>query len=86
MSGDDFADRDPGAHVPSDADDGAAHAAGDASQSTSAGAEPVDDPTAASGVPDVDAPVCDLCGARMIERHCRIVCPQCGYTRDCSDP
>ena len=86
MSGDDFADRDPGAPVPSDADDGAAHAAGDASQSTAASAGPVDDRTSAISVPEVDAPACDLCGARMIERHCRIVCPQCGYTRDCSDP
>ncbi|MGH7151998.1 MAG: hypothetical protein ACREIU_14935, partial [Planctomycetota bacterium] len=29
---------------------------------------------------------CDLCGARMIERHCKIVCPKCGFVRDCSDP
>jgi hypothetical protein len=30
--------------------------------------------------------VCDLCGAVMFERHCRILCPACGYQRDCSDP
>lgn len=30
--------------------------------------------------------VCDLCGGAMYERHCRIVCPHCGYQRDCSDP
>jgi hypothetical protein len=29
---------------------------------------------------------CDLCGAPMIEWHCRIICTFCGYQRDCSDP
>jgi hypothetical protein len=29
---------------------------------------------------------CDLCGAPMMEVHCKYVCVQCGYTRDCSDP
>ena len=33
-----------------------------------------------------NAPVCDLCGAVMLERHCKMVCTQCGYMRDCSDP
>lgn len=35
---------------------------------------------------DDDAPPCDLCGHPMIERHCKLVCFQCGYQRDCSDP
>lgn len=30
--------------------------------------------------------VCDICGAAMLERHCKILCPVCGYQRDCSDP
>lgn len=30
--------------------------------------------------------VCNVCGERMREIHCKIVCPRCGYTRDCSDP
>jgi glycine/D-amino acid oxidase-like deaminating enzyme len=34
----------------------------------------------------VDDPRCDLCGAPMREFHCRIICPACGYQRDCSDP
>lgn len=34
----------------------------------------------------VDDPHCDLCGAPMRELHCRIICPVCGYQRDCSDP
>jgi len=29
---------------------------------------------------------CEVCGAAMVERHCKIVCPRCGYQRDCSDP
>lgn len=29
---------------------------------------------------------CDLCGAVMIESHCKLICPACGYQRDCSDP
>ena len=33
-----------------------------------------------------DQLTCDICGARMIERQCKILCPNCGYTRDCSDP
>lgn len=37
--------------------------------------------------PDASEPVhCDLCGAQMIERHCKLLCPACGYQRDCSDP
>jgi hypothetical protein len=49
------------------------------------------------GRPPADEPVeqaretepehrCDLCGAPMLEWHCRIVCTFCGYQRDCSDP
>jgi glycine/D-amino acid oxidase-like deaminating enzyme len=37
-------------------------------------------------VVDVSNPRCDLCGAAMNEWHCRIICPSCGYQRDCSDP
>lgn len=32
------------------------------------------------------AHVCDLCGAAMYDHNCKIVCPNCGYKRDCSDP
>ena len=31
-------------------------------------------------------PKCDLCGSLMVEWHCRMLCPACGYQRDCSDP
>ncbi len=29
---------------------------------------------------------CEICGAEMVARKCKIRCPNCGYTRDCSDP
>ncbi len=29
---------------------------------------------------------CEICGHRMYERNCKITCPNCGFTRDCSDP
>jgi len=29
---------------------------------------------------------CEICGASMIEQKCKIRCPNCGFTRDCSDP
>jgi len=30
--------------------------------------------------------VCEICGSPMIQRHCKILCLNCGYQRDCSDP
>ena len=30
--------------------------------------------------------VCELCGVEMFGLHCKLVCPNCGYRRDCSDP
>ena len=29
---------------------------------------------------------CEICGAQMVQRQCKIRCPNCGFTRDCSDP
>jgi len=29
---------------------------------------------------------CELCGAKIFSLHCKLVCPNCGYRRDCSDP
>ncbi|UBF22623.1 Zn finger [Halorubrum tailed virus 25] len=29
---------------------------------------------------------CPKCGGEPYKRHCKIVCPQCGVLRDCSDP
>lgn len=36
------------------------------------------------GVPP--AHVCERCGEPMEERKCKILCTNCGYYRDCSDP
>jgi hypothetical protein len=38
--------------------------------------------------PELAAPSfrCDLCGAPMLDRHCKLLCLSCGYQRDCSDP
>jgi len=30
--------------------------------------------------------ICERCGERMEERKCKILCPNCGAYRDCSDP
>ena len=37
---------------------------------------------------DPDSPVhCEVCGAEMFyTASCKLKCPRCGYTRDCSDP
>ncbi len=29
---------------------------------------------------------CELCGSEMFGLHCKLICPKCGYRRDCSDP
>lgn len=33
-----------------------------------------------------DEPQCERCGGLMLNRHCKLVCTNCGYQRDCSDP
>jgi len=33
-----------------------------------------------------DVQECEACGTVMYGLHCKIVCPNCGYKRDCSDP
>lgn len=30
--------------------------------------------------------LCERCGTIMYDHNCKIVCPNCGYKRDCSDP
>lgn len=29
---------------------------------------------------------CDICGGAVEEVHCKILCLNCGYQRDCTDP
>jgi len=48
-------------------------------------------PEPAAGAPGrrfaPDESRCELCGFTLfVERHCKVICPNCGYTRDCSDP
>lgn len=36
--------------------------------------------------PETYSGECEVCGCGMYELHCKIICPNCGYRRDCSDP
>ena len=46
--------------------------------------QPAPAPLVRREIPSVH--VCELCGTTMYDHHCKIVCPNCGYKRDCSDP
>lgn len=61
---------------------------GDARRVTGAPrAAPVGAPEAGPvGGPEAPAIICERCGAEMYDRHCKVLCPNCGYQRDCSDP
>lgn len=41
--------------------------------------------TLGPAVRDPDA-VCWCCAGATVKRHCKIVCTNCGFMRDCSDP
>ena len=46
-------------------------------------------PAPAPGAPPVDGrdvSTCVVCGGTAIAKKCKIICQNCGYTRDCSDP
>lgn len=45
-----------------------------------------DEPDEAARGSDARPASCELCGGPVLERHCRIVCLNCGFQRDCSDP
>ena len=47
--------------------------------------DPRDPPPATPATPGA-LHVCERCGERMDERQCKIICPNCGMMRDCSDP
>lgn len=53
-----------------------------------AAAQPAEPPAATPfkrrEIPSVHT--CELCGTVMYDHNCKIVCPNCGYKRDCSDP
>jgi hypothetical protein len=42
--------------------------------------ETIPDSTVEDGGP------CLICGGRTETRKCKIICTNCGYLRDCSDP
>ena len=48
--------------------------------------QPVEEARKDTLLQSILAPTCDLCGSAMLEWHCRIMCPMCGYQRDCTDP
>lgn len=29
---------------------------------------------------------CDICDTVMVDWNCELICPNCGFRRDCSDP
>jgi len=37
-------------------------------------------------ISEAAGPACDLCGAAMIDFNCELICLNCGFRRDCSDP
>lgn len=39
-------------------------------------------------VPTTREPVvaCDICGCEMTNFNCELICTNCGFRRDCSDP
>ena len=43
-------------------------------------------PGRATEVLEPSGEACEVCGAQMYGLHCKLVCPNCGYRRDCSDP
>ena len=36
--------------------------------------------------PEPSGEDCEVCGSEMYGLHCKLVCPNCGFRRDCSDP
>lgn len=46
----------------------------------------VSEPDYAPATVPKDDTDCWLCGGAVSNRHCKIICQQCGFTRDCSDP
>jgi hypothetical protein len=52
-------------------------------------AEPAAPPPEPAPFRKIEVPTqhfCDICGVEMYDHNCKIVCPNCGYKRDCTDP
>lgn len=41
--------------------------------------------SAAQAHPEAEELTCPLCGMVMMNLHCKLSCPGCGYREDCSD-
>jgi rubrerythrin len=48
-------------------------------------ARPADQQVAPRETVSGEVPTCPLCGGLLSGRHCNLVCPNCGYTEDCTD-
>lgn len=45
-----------------------------------------EEPPQTSEAPEPSGVECEVCESEMYGLHCKLVCPNCGYRRDCSDP
>jgi hypothetical protein len=34
----------------------------------------------------LEGELCDICDFPMLDVHCKLICRNCGFMRDCSDP
>jgi predicted RNA-binding Zn-ribbon protein involved in translation (DUF1610 family) len=39
----------------------------------------------AAAPPELPVEVCPVCSKRLESRHCKFVCPRCGYFMSCSE-
>jgi hypothetical protein len=47
---------------------------------------PSDSTTDESVIEEPAVYICDRCGHLVLSVHCKILCRNCGFMRDCSDP
>lgn len=59
---------------------------GDGTSEADGGVEPPRGVNGSGRGAAVEVFYCDLCGSVMLNLHCKLICEQCGYKRDCSDP
>lgn len=47
---------------------------------------PIDESKAQSTAKAPKVWLCDICGAEVLDLHCKLRCTNCGFMRDCTDP